>query len=72
MMWLSNAVKVWRDFYKCKYISSHKKICLYVECIQLISSHILSVAGHPLLQTGSKVLAAFIQDPNFSRDTYNY
>ncbi|KAL1931282.1 hypothetical protein VTP01DRAFT_10419 [Rhizomucor pusillus] len=30
------------------------------------------VAGHPLLQTGSKVLAAFIQDPNFSRDTYNY
>ena len=31
-----------------------------------------SVAGHPLLQTGSKVLAAFIQDPNFSRDTYNY
>ncbi|KAI8973271.1 sorting nexin-3 [Mycotypha africana] len=30
------------------------------------------VAGHPLLQTGSKVLAAFIQDPNFSRDNYNY
>ncbi|CAO3621983.1 unnamed protein product [Cunninghamella blakesleeana] len=30
------------------------------------------VAGHPLLQTGSKVLAAFIQDPAFSRDTYNY
>ncbi|KAI8380382.1 sorting nexin-3 [Blakeslea trispora] len=30
------------------------------------------VAGHPLLQTGSKVLAPFIQDPNFSRDNYNY
>ncbi|CAO3591791.1 unnamed protein product [Absidia cylindrospora] len=30
------------------------------------------VAGHPLLQTGSKVLAAFIQDPAFSRDAYNY
>ncbi|OAD67573.1 hypothetical protein PHYBLDRAFT_118257 [Phycomyces blakesleeanus NRRL 1555(-)] len=30
------------------------------------------VAGHPLLQTGSKVLAAFIQDPNFSRDNYHY
>ncbi|KAI8373164.1 sorting nexin-3 [Radiomyces spectabilis] len=30
------------------------------------------VAGHPLLQTGSKVLAAFIQDPEFSRDTYHY
>jgi hypothetical protein len=25
-----------------------------------------------LLQTGSKVLAAFIQDPAFSRDAYNY
>ncbi|CAG8586379.1 6969_t:CDS:2 [Paraglomus brasilianum] len=30
------------------------------------------VAGHPLLQTGSKVLSAFIQDPNFSRDNYTY
>ncbi|KAF7730828.1 Sorting nexin-3 [Apophysomyces ossiformis] len=30
------------------------------------------VAGHPLLQTGSKVLAAFIQDRNFSRENYNY
>ncbi|CAG8566525.1 6199_t:CDS:2 [Acaulospora morrowiae] len=30
------------------------------------------VAGHPLLQTGSKVLSAFIQDPNFNRDVYNY
>ncbi|CAB4424572.1 unnamed protein product [Rhizophagus irregularis] len=30
------------------------------------------VAGHPLLQTGSKVLSAFIQDPNFSRENYNY
>ncbi|KXN68752.1 sorting nexin-3 [Conidiobolus coronatus NRRL 28638] len=28
------------------------------------------VAGHPLLQTGSKVLSAFIQDPNFSKDHY--
>ncbi|CAI2167510.1 15361_t:CDS:2 [Funneliformis geosporum] len=28
------------------------------------------VAGHPLLQTGSKVLSAFIQDPNFSRENY--
>lgn len=35
-------------------------------------SYVFSVAGHPLLQTGSKVLAAFIQDPNFSRDNYNY
>ncbi|OZJ06942.1 Sorting nexin-3 [Bifiguratus adelaidae] len=30
------------------------------------------VAGHPLLQTGSKVLAAFIQDPNFNKESYNY
>ncbi|CAG8679354.1 1380_t:CDS:2 [Funneliformis mosseae] len=30
------------------------------------------VAGHPLLQTGSKVLSAFIQDPNFSRENYNH
>ncbi|KAF9156746.1 Sorting nexin-3 [Actinomortierella ambigua] len=30
------------------------------------------VAGHPLLQTGSKVLAAFIQDANFNKDYYNY
>ncbi|CAG8620466.1 8660_t:CDS:2 [Paraglomus occultum] len=30
------------------------------------------VAGHPLLQTGSKVLSAFIQDPNFSRENYSY
>ncbi|KAJ3178910.1 Sorting nexin-3 [Geranomyces variabilis] len=28
------------------------------------------VAGHPLLQTGSKILCPFIQDPNFSRDQY--
>ncbi|OMJ27791.1 Sorting nexin-3 [Smittium culicis] len=28
------------------------------------------VAGHPLLQTGSKVLVAFIQDPNFSKNLY--
>ncbi|OMJ22948.1 Sorting nexin-3 [Smittium culicis] len=28
------------------------------------------VAGHPLLQTGSKVLVAFIQDPNFSNNLY--
>ncbi|KAI9353018.1 sorting nexin-3 [Zopfochytrium polystomum] len=28
------------------------------------------VAGHPLLQTGSKVLGIFIQDPNFSKDMY--
>ncbi|CAG8572753.1 7128_t:CDS:2 [Ambispora gerdemannii] len=30
------------------------------------------VAGHPLVQTGSKVLSAFIQDPKFSRENYNY
>ncbi|SAM04813.1 hypothetical protein [Absidia glauca] len=30
------------------------------------------VAGHPLLQTGSKVMAAFIQDPSFTKETYNY
>ncbi|KAJ1985509.1 Sorting nexin-3 [Dimargaris cristalligena] len=30
------------------------------------------VAGHPLLQTGSKVLAAFVQDPNFTKENYNY
>lgn len=31
------------------------------------------VAGHPLLQTGSKVLAAFIQDPQLvSRPNANY
>ncbi|KAI9091903.1 Phox homologous domain-containing protein [Phlyctochytrium arcticum] len=28
------------------------------------------VAGHPLLQTGSKILGPFIQDPNFHRDTF--
>ncbi|KAJ2043055.1 Sorting nexin-3 [Coemansia sp. RSA 2337] len=28
------------------------------------------VAGHPLLQTGSKVLIPFIQDPTFNRKTY--
>jgi sorting nexin-3/12 len=26
------------------------------------------VAGHPLLQTGSKVLCAFLQDPSWSKD----
>ncbi|CAO3590335.1 unnamed protein product [Absidia cylindrospora] len=30
------------------------------------------VAGHPLIQTGSKMLAAFIQDPAFSRNAYSY
>ncbi|PVU94150.1 hypothetical protein BB561_002763 [Smittium simulii] len=30
------------------------------------------VAGHPLLQTGSKVLVAFIQDPNFATHSYRY
>ncbi|KAI9595643.1 sorting nexin-3 [Syncephalis fuscata] len=30
------------------------------------------VAGHPLLQTGSKVLVAFITNPNFTRDSYSY
>ncbi|KAJ2558511.1 Sorting nexin-3 [Coemansia sp. RSA 1933] len=29
------------------------------------------VAGHPLLQTGSKVLVPFIQDPNFDKDMYS-
>ncbi|KAJ2080988.1 Sorting nexin-3 [Coemansia sp. RSA 988] len=29
------------------------------------------VAGHPLLQTGSKVLVAFIQDPDFSKEKYS-
>ncbi|KAJ2732588.1 Sorting nexin-3 [Coemansia sp. BCRC 34962] len=28
------------------------------------------IAGHPLLQTGSKVLIPFIQDPNFNQDAY--
>jgi len=28
------------------------------------------VAGHPLLQTGSKILVPFIQDPNFNKDRY--
>lgn len=26
------------------------------------------VAGHPLLQTGSKVLVPFLQDPNWVKD----
>ncbi|RKP14143.1 sorting nexin-3 [Piptocephalis cylindrospora] len=30
------------------------------------------VAGHPLLQTGSKVLIAFITDQAFTRESYNY
>ncbi|KAL7746250.1 Sorting nexin-3 [Sorochytrium milnesiophthora] len=29
------------------------------------------VAGHPLIQTGSKLLAPFLQDPNFSKDSYS-
>ncbi|KAK7221677.1 hypothetical protein V2G26_009680 [Clonostachys chloroleuca] len=28
------------------------------------------VVGHPLLQTGSKVLAAFVQDPNWDRSAW--
>lgn len=28
------------------------------------------VAGHPLLQTGSKVLVPFLQDPNWNRDAW--
>ncbi|KAG5518097.1 hypothetical protein PMAC_003283 [Pneumocystis sp. 'macacae'] len=28
------------------------------------------VAGHPLLQTGSRVLSAFIQDPHWSADSW--
>ncbi|KAM7205676.1 hypothetical protein V8F33_001002, partial [Rhypophila sp. PSN 637] len=28
------------------------------------------VVGHPLLQTGSKVLAAFVQDPNWDRQAW--
>ncbi|OCK83157.1 Phox-like protein [Lepidopterella palustris CBS 459.81] len=28
------------------------------------------VVGHPLLQTGSKVLAAFVQDPNWDRHAW--
>ncbi|KAI9227091.1 MAG: sorting nexin-3 [Piptocephalis tieghemiana] len=30
------------------------------------------VAGHPLLQTGSKVLIAFITDQAFTRESYTY
>jgi len=29
------------------------------------------VAGHPLLQTGSKVLCAFIQDPQWDKNQWN-
>ncbi|KAJ1724716.1 Sorting nexin-3 [Coemansia erecta] len=29
------------------------------------------VAGHPLLQQGSRVLVAFIQDPAFNKDSYD-
>ncbi|ORY55557.1 Phox homologous domain-containing protein [Leucosporidium creatinivorum] len=29
------------------------------------------VAGHPLLQTGSKVLCAFLQDPSWNRNDYS-
>ena len=28
------------------------------------------VVGHPLLQTGSKVLASFVQDPNWDRGAW--
>ncbi|KAJ2160284.1 Sorting nexin-3 [Coemansia sp. RSA 552] len=28
------------------------------------------VAGHPLLQNGSDILVPFIQDPNFSKESY--
>ncbi|RPA85130.1 Phox-like protein [Ascobolus immersus RN42] len=28
------------------------------------------VVGHPLLQTGSKVLAAFVQDPNWDKNSW--
>lgn len=29
------------------------------------------VVGHPLLQTGSKVLASFVQDPNWDRTSWS-
>jgi len=29
-----------------------------------------SVAGHPLLQTGSKILHEFLQNPSWSKDTW--
>ncbi|KAI5844712.1 Phox homologous domain-containing protein [Tricharina praecox] len=29
------------------------------------------VVGHPLLQTGSKVLASFVQDPNWDRSSWS-
>ncbi|KAI3632603.1 hypothetical protein MIR68_009709 [Amoeboaphelidium protococcarum] len=28
------------------------------------------VAGHPLIQTGSKMLGPFLQDPNWNKDNY--
>src|ERR1700731_1701854 len=39
----------------------------FLQMYILISSLIGSVAGHPLLQTGSKVLCAFIQDPQWDK-----
>ncbi|KAI9138462.1 Phox homologous domain-containing protein [Paraphysoderma sedebokerense] len=33
---------------------------------------LIIVAGHPLIQTGSKVMGPFLQDPSFSKDHYNY
>ncbi|CAO3586037.1 unnamed protein product [Absidia cylindrospora] len=30
------------------------------------------VSGHPLIQTGSKVMAAFIQDPSFTKESYDF
>lgn len=65
MKWSNNEEKDWNVSCKCK--------CYKVHIFWIHDDNVFSsVAGHPLLQTGSKVLTAFIQDPNFSRDTYNY
>ncbi|PVV02436.1 hypothetical protein BB560_003113 [Smittium megazygosporum] len=39
---------------------------------QGLEAFLTTVAGHPLLQTGSKTLVAFIQDPNFNKNSYRY
>lgn len=56
-MSLNIGERVWKDFFKCKLL------CIFMTS----TSDRFRVAGHPLLQTGSKVLCAFIQDPQWDK-----
>jgi len=36
----------------------------------LAAVHLSRVAGHPLLQTGSKILHEFLQNPSWSKEAW--